>query len=244
MKPHGVKLLLDIGNTTIKAGAFKNNQLDEVRSFLLADGLLAWIKDKKPDLIATGSVGNSAWLSVIKNTGIKLIELHSALRMPFVNHYRSTSLGIDRAAAAAGVKKLWPGKNFLAIDMGTCITYDIIDYKGHYFGGAISPGMKMRFKAMQTFTNRLPMVYENDYDGAIGLNTETCMAAGVIEGICAEVERFIATVEAKYSPLFVVITGGDAAFFEKKINRSIFAFPNLVLVGLNEILELNYPDEL
>ena len=82
----GIKVLLDVGNTAIKAGAFKNNQLEEVRSFLLTDGLLAWLKDKKPRLIATGSVGNNATLIAVKNTGIKLIELHSALRRPFVNH--------------------------------------------------------------------------------------------------------------------------------------------------------------
>lgn len=132
------------------------------------------------------------------------------------------------------------GNNCLVLDFGTCITYDLIDSENKYSGGAISPGMQMRFRAMNEFTKSLPLINEFQYDNSfVGRTTDQSMISGVLNGITGEVEKFISYYMDKYHDLRVVFCGGDSIRFESMVKDPIFAAPNLVLVGLNSILSYN-----
>lgn len=162
------------------------------------------------------------------------------LSLPFKSEYATPeTLGADRIAAVAGASKLFPGENVLAIDLGTCITYDFITMQNIYKGGAISPGINMRFKAMKHFTARLPKLpVPDNLPDITGDSTRSCMESGVLNGVSFEIEGMVAAYK-KFGEIKIILTGGDAFIFEKKFKEYIFAAPDLVLIGLNVILQHN-----
>ena len=123
--------------------------------------------------------------------------------------------------------------------MLTLITYELLDKNGVFQGGLISPGMRMRFSALHTFTKRLPLVEPENDSVFIGKSTLQSMQSGVVNGILAEIEGIIERYRHETSTLCVVTCGGDAPFFESKLKHPIFAVPELVLIGLNRILLYN-----
>ncbi|HKL32104.1 MAG TPA: type III pantothenate kinase, partial [Tangfeifania sp.] len=160
--------------------------------------------------------------------------------LPIENLYQTKdTLGKDRIAAVVGAFDLYPNTNVLVIDAGTAITFDIINEQGQYLGGNISPGLEMRFKALNKFTGRLPLVRKNDFDNLYGRTTEEAILAGVQHGIVFETDKAIETFKEFYNNLKVIITGGDAIFFDKKLKNSFFVHFNLTALGLNRILEHN-----
>ncbi len=176
---------------------------------------------------------------VINVLGKKLLLTHH-LPLPINLMYKTPeTLGMDRIAAACGASSIFPERDCLVIDMGTCINYEFIDAKKNYHGGSISPGMDMRFKAMHTFTARLPLVKLNSQVQLTGTDTEKCMQSGVFYGIVGEIEAMILQYQQKYPQLLVILCGGDASLFENKLKPTIFAAPDLVLMGLNRILSHN-----
>ncbi len=138
-----------------------------------------------------------------------------------------------------GANYLYPGKNVLVVDAGTAITYDFIDENGEYAGGNISPGIEMRFKALNRFTGRLPLVRQKNPDKLVGQTTEEAILAGVMQGVVFEVEGTIRAFKENYKNLIVIITGGDAIFFDNKLKNYFFVHFNLIAIGLNRILEYN-----
>ncbi len=166
--------------------------------------------------------------------------LQAGVKLPFVNGYGTpTTLGVDRIAAVAGATHLFPGKACLVIDVGTCITYDILDAEGVYHGGGISPGMEMRLKAMHKFTSKLPLVMPSGRPELIGKTTRDCMLSGAMLGTEAEVSGIIVQYTQYFLDLHIIFCGGGAQLFESKIKGHIFAVPNLVLIGLDQILRMN-----
>lgn len=168
------------------------------------------------------------------------IELDHQTELPIENLYETPeTLGKDRLAAAVGANELFPNQNILVIDAGTAITYDLVSEKNQFVGGNISPGLQMRYKALNHFTGKLPLVsYSNDVQ-LIGKNTTDAIRAGVQNGIIYEIDRTIELFNTNYQNLQLVMTGGDSIFFDKKLNYSIFVHFNLTLIGLNRILEYN-----
>ena len=148
-------------------------------------------------------------------------------------------LGKDRIAAVVGAYHYQPGRNLLVIDAGTCITYEVVEAAGRYIGGNISPGMTTRFKALEHYTSKLPYVEETDDVPCIGQSTEEAIQAGVVNGIVYEMDGFIEQMKQKYPDIFVFLTGGHSFYFESRLKNSIFADINLVMTGLNRILEYN-----
>ena len=134
---------------------------------------------------------------------------------------------------------LYPNRNVLVIDAGTCITYDLINKNEEYFGGSISPGLTIRFNALHTFTGKLPLVSHRNYYELAGNDTETSILSGVINGFLFEVDSVIDSYRDRYDDLKVLVCGGDYQFLADRLKNSIFAIPELVLVGLNEILDYN-----
>jgi type III pantothenate kinase len=136
---------------------------------------------------------------------------------------------------AAAVFK-FPNTDVLIIDAGTCITYDFVDAEACYHGGAISPGIKMRYKSLHTFTENLPLLEPDNMNQLIGNSTETSIHSGVINGVINEIDSIIGQYRKKNKDLTVVLTGGDVNFLANKLKNGIFANPNFLIEGLNEIL--------
>ena len=168
------------------------------------------------------------------------IELDHRTELPIENLYETPeTLGKDRLAAAVGASELFPDQNLLIIDAGTAITYDLVSEKNEFIGGNISPGLQMRFKALNYFTGKLPLVSYSDEFQHIGRNTTDAIRAGVQNGILYEIAQTIELFNKNYQNLQIVMTGGDSIFFDKKLNYSIFVHFNITLIGLNRILEHN-----
>jgi len=161
-------------------------------------------------------------------------------KIPVSNLYHSPeTLGKDRLAAVVAAWNMFPGSNVLVVDAGTAITYDLITAEGEYTGGAISPGIAMRYKALHTFTGRLPLL---DYYGEVeltGNNTDGSIQSGVLNGVLAEVHGIMQKYQGIYPNLKIILTGGDHNYFDKRLKIKTFAAPNLVLEGLNLILNFN-----
>lgn len=239
-----MNLVVDYGNTYIKAAVFKSHKLAEQFTFKGRHDLQHFLQNFSGRNFILSSVTHENkevldWAPQVEN---KLL-LDAALPLPVVNLYETPhTLGSDRIAGVCGAKQEFPAHNCLVIDTGTCIKYDFLDSGGRYHGGGISPGLRMRFEAMHHFTARLPLVETTDNPPLIGKSTVASMQSGAINGALAEIEGIIARYEHEFEGLKVILTGGDSAFFENNLKRPIFALPNLVLSGLNSILIHNVGD--
>lgn len=235
-----LNLCIDIGNTYIKLGIFEGDKLLAFKSYkrLLVRELLALRKSYSWSRVIVSASGTIplVLLKHLKNN-YPLEVLDHRTKLPFINTYKTPkTLGRDRIAGVAGAQSEFPGKSCLIIDMGTCITYDIIDMNGNYLGGNISPGVELRLKAMHTFTSKLPLVKRGKADNLIGNSTTSALQIGATGGVFHEINSFIEHAKKLYKGLNVILTGGDAHFFADKLKTKIFVNPNLVLIGLNQIL--------
>jgi type III pantothenate kinase len=236
-----INVCVDYGNSSAKVGIFENHELREKLVFAKAEELKNFLQQSDAEGFIISSVSHdasevSSWAMRAKRKFI----LHHTLPLPIINKYGTPStLGVDRLAGVCGAQQLFPGKKCLVIDAGTCITYDIVNSDRHFLGGGISPGLTMRFQAVNTFTKKLPLVGVADDVKLIGENTEQCIQSGVINGLLEEVDGIISRYQYKFADLRVILCGGDGQFFENKLKASIFAVPELVLSGLNSILIYN-----
>ena len=172
-----------------------------------------------------------------------LLRFSPSTPIPISNRYRTPeTLGSDRLAAVIGASSLKPGTDLLIIDAGTCITYEVIDARGNYWGGNIAPGMQMRLRALHEFTARLPLVEAEGEVPGMGYNTETAIRSGVLRGMKYEIEGYIKSMRSKFPHLQVFLTGGDHINFDTNIKNSIFSDRYLVPRGLNKILDYNEKD--
>ncbi len=232
-----MNLVIDSGNTRFKAATFTGTKLEEKHSFLNKEELNGYLKHHTFTNAIVGSVsmdGNEilGWTKASN----KFLLTH-LLPLPIKIKYKTPeTLGVDRIAAVCGAMEIFQEKDSLVIDAGTAITYDFVDRQGNYEGGAISPGIGMRFEALHTFTERLPLVTKSGVSQLIGNSTETSIRSGVLNGVIAEMEGIINNYKELYPDLGVVLCGGDSLFFENKLKPTIFAAPDLVLSGLNRIL--------
>ena len=236
-----MNLVIDNGNTRIKVAIFSGSKLHEKFMFATSQELKTFLGGKTFDHCIVSSVSQSSdeVLSWISTSGKKL-SLTANLPVPIKILYATPqSLGVDRIAAVCGAVELFPNQNCIVIDAGTCINYEFVDAQANYHGGAISPGIQMRFDALHKFTARLPLIKEIEKTDLVGNSTESCMKSGVSNGVLAEVNGIIEQYLQKFPNLVVILCGGDAPFFETNLKHTIFATPNLVLLGLNSILQHN-----
>lgn len=235
MIPQPHNLVIDAGNTSIKAGLFQNHAQVEKHNFENIDAFAQWASQKTFAYAIISSVSESEeHLKECIHAEQSTYLFGNHLRIPLINTYKTPeTLGKDRLAGAIGASRLFPEQNCLIIDAGTCITYDFVEKSGSYLGGAISPGLYMRFKALQHFTSRLPLIAPQSQASLIGRNTTESILSGVVNGIKFELEKTIEEYEERFPDLKVVMCGGDTHFFESIIKEGIFAFPDLVLHGLN-----------
>ncbi|NQV51716.1 MAG: type III pantothenate kinase [Flavobacteriales bacterium] len=243
-----MNLVIDIGNTRAKLGLFEQGKLLEnqvTSTAQLIDAIKAVLRENAISNIGIASVGASPddWRAQLANE-VRVLQIDQLTPAPIKTTYNTPeTLGIDRLCGAVGAYHLFPKHNILVIDMGTCITYDLVELGGIHIGGGISPGYKMRLDAMHHFTARLPQVNPPQIAPSIGVDTNTSMAFGSFFGIVAEINGWIDKFNAEYANLKVILTGGDASSFEQRIENPIFAAPNLVLEGIHSILKYNTQPE-
>jgi type III pantothenate kinase len=240
-----INLCIDWGNSSVKAAIFDNDKIvkqyafHEDASLEKVTDLLDAYKPVKAILCAVVDHHNEL-ADLVKGRIRTLVKLDGHTRTPINNAYLSAdSLGPDRLALVNGAHGAFPDKNNLVISLGTCITYNLMQKNKTFRGGAISPGLQMRIKAMNSFTDKLPEVSADGDLILLGYDTETCMRSGAIFGMAAEIDGMIKNYETQFPDFNAILTGGDAPFFATKIKSKIFADPDLLLKGLNLILNYN-----
>jgi type III pantothenate kinase len=237
-------LILDFGNTLYKVAVFdRGNLIHKFSGGLLLVEELVLLKNEFPNLkkaIYSTVIDLDQKLKDYLLQEFNAIELTHKTHLPIQNLYKTPkTLGKDRLAAAIGASQLFPNQNLLIIDAGSSITYEIVTKEG-YIGGCISPGIAMRFKSLHHFTGKLPLITIFEKSAKlIGQTTEESILSGVLNGITAEVDGMIDQYKKAYPDILVILTGGDLKHFDKNLKNNIFAAENLVLQGLNFILEYN-----
>jgi len=239
-----VNLIVEQGNTNLKVAVFDN---EHIVSFLIKDNNdTSWINDifeqyhPRKGIMSSVIDKNDSLISSLKNRLPHFLWLDEYTPLPIsIGYETKNTLGKDRIAAAVGANYLQPKCNILVIDAGTAITYEVVEASGIYIGGNISPGLTTRFRSLNQFTKQLPLVKEKDDVPAIGTSTESAILAGVVNGIVYEMDGYINMLRVKYGDIFVFLTGGHSFYFERRLKNHTFADANLVLVGLNRILEYN-----
>jgi type III pantothenate kinase len=238
---------VDVGNTRIKVAVFEGSTILEqfnFNSYKLQNELHFILnKYKKASELVVSSVGNiSKDIFIEFENKVTIHFITSDFHFPFTNTYATpNTLGIDRMILASGAVLMFPNQNRLVIDSGTCITYDFIDQNDNYLGGAISPGIRLRFESLHNYTAKLPLlslesIKEQNLDRIpiIGNSTFESANSGVINGVINEIEGFISKYEAVYPKFIIILTGGDAEFLAKRLKNTIFANSNFLLESLNQ----------
>lgn len=235
-----MNVVIDQGNSFYKIGVFDGDILLFSSSGSDVASLISRMHLDFPDVkhgIISSVGATEQYESILENSTIKWLRFSTETPTPLRNKYHSPkTLGLDRLAAGVGASVLFPNQNSLIIDAGTAITYEYISAEGEYLGGNISPGLHMRYKSLHTFTEKLPLLEPGAPLMDYGLDTASAIRLGVENGILYEINGTIDDFRSRIDKGAVLITGGDALFFEKKLKSRIFAQPNLVLIGLNNIL--------
>ena len=240
-----MQLIIDVGNTRIKYYVFDGNII--LDSF--SEELINWefplnkIKKSYPGL-------SKAILSDVNGSFEKLLQFELKkfqwfrcsidLKLPFTTRYNpSLELGEDRIALLAASAYLYPKQDVLVIDLGSCITYDLLNREAVHQGGSISPGFSTRYKSMHRYSGKLPLLIPKKIKEDYGRSTETALHSGVYNGIINELRGVIEAYQLKYEHLTIILTGGDAEMLPKPFKNSIFAHSNFLAKGLNHILVMN-----
>ncbi len=238
-----ITLCFDFGNTRLKCAVFKNNLISEA-IVLTGDGyqdiqqLLTKYNPSKT--ILSSVINHNTDVEKLLASGSSFHKLSYASKLPFTSPVnKPETIGADRIAVAAGAVYFYPAKNNLVISMGSCVTYNFINKYNQFLGGSISPGMEMRFKSLQAFTAKLPLVHPDVNFPLIGYDTKTNILSGVLLGISKEIDGIIESYGDKFNNFNVVLTGGDVPYFVGLLKKKIFADPDLIFKGLYAISEHN-----
>ena len=237
-------LCIDQGNTSTKIGIFVNNNLVETKKFEKFGRNEIILIFTNYNIIATilssVTINNDNIVSILKEHSARIVILSHETDIPIKNLYKNPeTLGKDRLAAVIGATYLKPNTDLLVIDAGTAITYDFINKKSEYIGGNIAPGVDLRLRALHEFTAKLPLVEADVKSPFLGFDTRTAISSGVLQGIYFEINGYIDNLKFKYPELSVFLTGGSTFYFDRTLKNTIFAEKNLVLIGLNRILQFN-----
>jgi len=239
-----LNLILDIGNTLQKIAVFNNDEMVYFNSYqIITEDILqsVFARFEVNYSIISSVADTDANVVDFLQSRSKLIHYTRQTKLPITILYETPeTLGLDRIASAVGAATLFPEKNVLSIQAGTCLVFDFVTENKEYLGGSISPGLKMRFEALHEKTKKLPLINPLISTPTIlGTNTLSSLSSGVINGLCYEIDGFIENYKIKFKDIVVFFSGGDANFLHNSIKNTIFAAPNVVLKGLNEIIKYN-----
>ena len=236
-------ICLDFGNTRLKAAVFEDDKFS--KEIILPDDEISTIEkliagEQPQKTILSSVIEHNAAIEGLLAANSAFHKLSYQTRANFSTPVgKPESIGADRLALSAAAVHFFPGRNNLVVALGSCITYNFINQYHEFIGGSISPGMEMRFKAMQVFTAKLPLVQKEWNFPLIGYDTKTNMLSGVIAGITYEIDGFIAEYARKYGNFNVVLTGGDTSYFAGQLKNKIFADPYFLFKGLYALSETN-----
>ena len=239
-----MKLVIDIGNTRAKYAIFQEAKL--IKSFnsshddlpIELEGVLQQYQNIKIGIVADVTNKGKNLLEGVSKVQLKYLNHDTPI--PFNNEYTTPkTLGLDRIALASAAATQYPHQNVLVIDAGSCITFDLINSEKSFLGGAISPGIAMRYRAMSEFTASLPHLKPEVLKTLIGKSTTDAIHLGVITGVVAEIKSQIERFSQQFENLTVILTGGDAEFLFNQLKSGIFVRQNFLLDGLNAILDYN-----
>ena len=245
-------LAIDVGNTKIKTAVFEGSNLVERLDCydIELTKQIEFILNKYQNISdltvsAVGNIPKEAFIAFENRVNVHFISHETAF--PFHNKYKTPhTLGIDRMVLASGAVLKYPNQNRLVIDAGTCITYDFIDENNNYLGGAIAPGIRLRYEALHNYTAKLPLLtlelFKDDtkadkFHDYIGNSTSSAIHAGILYGVQHEIEGFIAQYRSAYPKFIIILTGGDAEFLAKRLKNTIFANSNFLLESLNQTFQ-------
>ncbi|WP_317163224.1 type III pantothenate kinase [Mariniflexile maritimum] len=240
-----MNLIIDVGNTFVKLAVFEGDQMIHKKAVTLhavLDEIKVILKKftaiKKAILSSVGKL-NAADVQALKSL-IEVVHLDFNTKLPFKNLYETPkTLGADRLALVSAAVQHYPENDVLVIDAGSCITYDFVNKSREYLGGAIAPGLQMRYKSLHNLTANLPLLDIERPKNIIGNSTKEAIHSGVVYGVLKEIDGVIGDYKQKYPHLTVILTGGDSNFLSKQLKSSIFATSNFLLEGLNFILQFN-----
>jgi type III pantothenate kinase len=240
-----ITICFDFGNTRKKVAVFKEEIID--KGIVLPDDSIETIQS----LIDTYHPRKSILSSVIDHNAdiegllaakTKFHKLNHLTKLSFTTPVgKPSTIGADRLALCAAAVHYYPNKNNLVIGMGSCVTYNFINKYHEFLGGAISPGMEMRLKAMNQFTAKLPLVKADSNVPLIGYDTDTNLLSGAVLGLAKEIDGFIDAYEERFGNFNVLLTGGDLVHLACHLKNKIFADPDLIFKGLYAISEVNNP---
>jgi type III pantothenate kinase len=236
-------LAIDVGNTRIKTAVFEGSTVIEGFVFLkteLSKNIQNILKKyEEVTHLVVSSVSDIEKRSFSEFES--LINIHFVSHrdiFPFVNRYKTPqTLGVDRMVLAAGAVLQFPNQNRLVVDAGTCVTYDFIDESNNYLGGAISPGLQLRYTALHNFTAKLPLLELESPEHFVGGSTSESIHSGVVNGLVYEMDGFIDEYKALHPNFIIILTGGDTVFLAKRLKNTIFANSNFLLESLNQIFQ-------
>lgn len=239
-----MNLVIDVGNSAIKLAVFKKNQILS-KSIIKHDALeIGYIElhkqfEIRKTIVCSVTNLNASEEQFLKNQN-HILFLDNRTKVPFTNLYATPeTLGADRIALISEATFKYPKQAVLVIDAGSCITYDYKNEKDEYLGGAISPGLSMRYKAVHYFTGKLPLLSRDSSLNFIGNTTHSAIHAGIENGIIFEMNGMIDKYLAENEKLTIILTGGDAEYLRHRLKNCIFANSNFLLEGLNDILDYN-----
>ncbi len=236
-------LCFDFGNTRRKCAVFKNAGIEKV--IVLKDDsnetIKSLINDYKPQRsILSSVIEHNPAMEEVLTAHTRFHKLSHLTKLAFTSPVgKPETIGADRLALAAAAVHFYPRMNNLVIGLGTCITYNFINKFHEFLGGAISPGMEMRLKAMSHFTAKLPLVEADANVPLIGYDTKTNLQTGAVLGMVYEIDGFIEEYASKFSNFNVLLTGGDIVHLGSHLKNKIFADPDLIFKGLYAISEHN-----
>ena len=236
-------LTIDIGNTRIKAAVFEGSTVLENFVFekkeleKKIENILKKFQNCSDLVVASvGNVEKQSFLAFENQLNVHFLTHEDVF--PFINKYGTPkTLGIDRMVLASGATLQFPKQNRLVIDAGTCITYDFIDEFDNYLGGAISPGLRLRYETLHNYTARLPLLALEVPESYIGNTTAEAIHSGVVNGFVYEIDGFIDEYRANFSNFIIILTGGDTDFLAKRLKNTIFANSNFLLESLNQTFQ-------
>lgn len=239
-----MNLIIDVGNSLVKLALYQGDNLVEKKECpksKIYSEVKKIVTSNHPKHAILSNVGKLPDLTITKlTTLIPILIVDASIKLPFKNKYKTPdTIGSDRLALAAAATTQYPKSNVLVIDAGSCITYDFIDNNDNYLGGGISPGLSMRYKALNTFTAKLPLLTPIPPETLFGDSTHASIHSGTFGGLLKELDGIISDYKIKFTDLTVILTGGDAKLLANRLKNSIFANSNFLLEGLNSLLEFN-----
>lgn len=242
-------LCFDFGNTRLKCGVFEDGNLTEEITLEndSDESMLLLLDTYKPQYTILSSViDHNVEIEKILASHSSFLKLDASVKLPFTTPVgKPDTIGADRLALCASAVHFYKGHNNLVISLGSCITYNFINKHNSFLGGSISPGMEMRFKSLNYYTAKLPLLKTESIPigwnfPLIGYDTETNILSGVVLGMAAEIDGIINEYKEKFENFNVLLTGGDTVNFARHLKNKIFADPYLILKGLYALSKFNH----